>query len=117
MNNMKIKFISYDGEWPCLCYGQLKMKIGRKTYTFGKSFNSPISKLNLQDSVYPKFWMSGGKVTADEDWNFDVQKDEWISTIDEFNKKDFPVEVVDNIDEIMRVFNENVPYGCCGGCI
>lgn len=114
---MKIKFISYDGKWPCLCCGQLKLKVGRRIYTFGRSYDSFTSKDSDAEGMYPKFWVSGGKVTADEDWNFDIQTDEWVSDINDFNRKDFPKEVVDNIDEIMKVFNENVPYGCCGGCI
>lgn len=112
----KIKFVSYDGEYPNLCRGQLVLKIGRKTYKFGKpryDFSS-----NQPKDIYSRFWTSGGEIRRTEDWS-DMwsEKGEWNSYIDSYVEKKLPKEVIDNIDEIMRLFNENVPQGCCGGCI
>lgn len=115
MKSQRIKFISYDGEWPCLCHGQLVLKIGRKTYKFGTSYNDYSSEPHK--GIYPKFWVSGGKICRNDQWDMWSEQGKWEPFLDAHTRKELPEEVIDNIDEIMELFNENVPYGCCGGCI
>ena len=101
-----VKFISYTGEYPCLCSGILTLEIDGIEYTFGNSL------LNKEKYDFKRFWSSGGDVTADEDWNFEVGTGEWIIDV-----KDIPEQFRKYAEEIDKVFNENVEYGCCGGCI
>ena len=90
----RLKFISYDGAYPNLCSGILKMKLdGRIIY-------------------FPEFCLSsGGSVSFDNDWNEEVTQGEW--SIDEF-PKGFPKELE---DEATNLVNENINQGCCGGCV
>jgi hypothetical protein len=90
----KIEFVSYDGEYPCLCNGKLTIKVDGKEYRL--------------DNVL----ISGGSVTCDDDYNFQVFEDEW--TID---KDALPEELKNLSEQICQVVNEHVDYGCCGGCI
>ena len=63
---------------------------------------------------YPPFWMSGGSVWFDGDWMDHTEYGDWV--YDEA-LEDYPEFDEEDIEELMRVFNENVPQGCCGGCI
>lgn len=53
-------------------------------------------------------------MTFDEEWQEDVSRGDWELMFDE---KDYPAEIADAMPELIRVFNENVPQGCCGGCV
>ena len=64
--------------------------------------------------MYPKFWTPGGSVSFDEDWSESVSHSDWELMFDE---KDYPAEIVAVMLELIKVFNENVPHGCCGGCV
>lgn len=86
--------ISYNGEYPNLCSGQLIVTIDNIKYDFGKHCLS-----------------SGGSVTYDGDGIFEVYTGEWI--IDKW-PDNFPVELKELVEEKI---NEEIPYGCCGGCI
>lgn len=105
---MKIKFIEYDGEYPCLCMGTLKVKIDGKEIIFSDS-----DKLK---NCYPKFWRSGGTIKSNGSglkmW---AEKGEW--ELSAYRNEDYPKEILDILDDLIKVFNENVSYGCCGGCI
>lgn len=94
MANIKIQ---YDGEYPNLCSGHLEVWIDGKYYDFGKHV------LN-----------SGGSVSFDEDWNGEVCEGNWeFSSFTDF-PKDFPMEYK---DDLLKVINEEIPHGCCGGCL
>lgn len=118
----RVKFISYTGEYPCLCHGVLTLEIDGKQYKFGHNYNNyhvdPKTKewkFTDEDPMNPNFdsfWLSGGSVTADEDWNWDVRENEW-----EIDMNDLPQQFWDVAAEIDEVFNSNVKWGCCGGCI
>ena len=88
-----VKFISYDGKWPCLCMGTLTLNVDGKTYVLNHAM------------------ISGGSVWHDSDWNFTTEHGDWKVDLNEFP------ELEKYKDEIERVVNENVECGCCGGCI
>ena len=89
-----VKFISYDGTYPNLCSGTLIVEINGKEVNLGSCLSS------------------GGCVWFDSDWGEHVGGGEW--TIDTY---DFPEEYLKYIDEITDVVNDNVDWGCCGGCV
>lgn len=101
---MNIKFISYSGKWPNLCNGILCLEVNSKPYYFGYDYK--ISN-NSSDIYYDKFWSSGGSCSLES-----IDKNEWIIYEDKL-----PTELKPFVKEISDVFNSNVPYGCCGGCI
>lgn len=121
-NTSRVKFISYDGEYPNLCSGVLTLEIDGVQYKFGHHYQHMHYHEDVkawvqedEDPEHPnfdKFWTSGGSVSADEDWNWDVRQREW-----EIDVEALPEQFWDVAAEIDEVFNENVEYGCCGGCI
>ena len=50
-------------------------------------------------------------MSFDEDWSESVSHSDWELMFDE---KDYPAEIVAAMPELIKVFNENVPSGCCG---
>ena len=101
-----IKFISYSGKYPNLCRGELILEVNGKIYKFGKTFINP--------NNYKSFWSSGGSIgfAGPGYTNPCVDIGEWIIYGDSLPKELQPYR-----DEIAKVFNANVPYGCCGGCL
>lgn len=100
-NPSHVKFISYSGEYPNLCSGILILEIDGKQYKFAPYHD------NI--TIFPKFWSSGGCFSE----NFlNVEKGEW-----EIDYMEIPEQFRKYANEIDKVFNENVEYGCCGGCI
>lgn len=112
---MKIEFVSYDGEYPNLCSGMLTVKIDGVETTFGtQQLWESEKKVGKVPAMYPKFWASGGGVAFDEDWSEIVSVGDWELMFDE---KDYPAKIAAAMPELIGVFNENVPPGCCGGCV
>ena len=99
-NNIEshVKFVSYTGEYPCLCSGILTLEIDGIEYTFGG---------NTTD--FQGFWRSGGGIIIDYE---DTYSEEWV-----IDANDLPEQFRKYAQEIDRVFNDNVKWGCCGGCI
>lgn len=92
-----VKFISYTGRWPNLCNGILTLEIDGKKAWFGYgALNGP-------------FWTSGGGLNPNYEGAY---QGEWKIDVDRI-----PEEYRKYASEIDRVFNENVEWGCCGGCI
>lgn len=92
-----VKFISYTGEYPCLCSGILTLEIDDKRVQFG--YNTPNTP----------FWTSGGGLNPNYEGAY---QGEWQIDVDRI-----PEEYRKYAREIDEVFNENVEWGCCGGCI
>lgn len=90
---MEIK-IEYDGKYPCLCMGHLIVWIDDVKWDFGRYSLS-----------------SGGHIHRNENWDMWATEGEW--SIDEF-PKDFPNELK---ELVLLKINEEIPHGCCGGCI
>lgn len=87
-----VEFVSYDGKFPNLCSGTLVLKI------------------DGIDRVFPEHSMSsGGSVSFDVDWCEHVCHGRWGVNV--------PDDLIDHKQEIEDCINENVPYGCCGGCV
>lgn len=118
-----VKFISYDGKFPNLCSGMLHLIIDGQNYLFcaispeySSSAKKKVEKIESEHGeckICESFWSTGGScgfrghysdpyVTHGE-WNIDVEY--------------LPDEIKQYAHEINEVFNDNVDYGCCGGCI
>lgn len=106
-----VEFISYTGEYPNLCSGVLTVRIDGKEVRFGHDYNKFESWKT--DGNYDAFWASGGETGFIGDYEDDyVMSDEWLLILEIL-----PNEYKDYADELIDMFNENVPYGCCGGCL
>ena len=88
--------IEYNGSWPCLCMGQLKVWIGETLYDFGKHI-----------------LITGGRICKDKDCNMWAEKWTWSINRDNI-PENFPE---DRIEDLLREINNTIPQGCCGGCI
>ena len=99
--NSNVEFISYSGKYPCLCMGVLTLKIDGEEVKFGNKYSN-------KDVDYATFWHSGGGI----DNNYYAYSGEW-----EIDVEELPEQYRKYATEIGNVFNENVEYGCCGGCI
>ena len=90
---MNIK-IEYDGKYPNLCRGNL------------------IVKINGQTIQFPEYCLvSGGSVWFDDEWNDNVEEGPW--SIGEW-PENFPEELK---TAVLDAINEQIPHGCCGGCV
>lgn len=97
-----VKFVEYTGENPSLCCGELRLEIDGNIFSFGR-----------KTSDYPvRFWNSGGEcgftMSGDDYCTYGEWKIDYKRIPDEFKKY---------ADQIDRVFNANVEFGCCGGCL
>ena len=121
-NTKRVKFISYTGEYPNLCSGILILEIDGIQYKFGHNYatcqydeNKKTWYHTDEDPEHPnydQFWRSGGSVSHDKHWNWNIEHREWKIDVDEL-----PEQFWDVAAEIDAVINENIPFGCCGGCI
>jgi hypothetical protein len=89
----RVKFISYTGRFPNLCRGTLTVEIEGQL-------------------VEIRGFCSGGSVWFDDNWDEQVEEGPW--SIDD---DDIPREYLEYKDEILSCMNNNVLYGCCGGCV
>jgi hypothetical protein len=111
---MNIKFVNYDGCFPNLCSGILTLNIDGKDYTFGRSYMNHYID-------FPRFWCSGGSVSFDSDWNESVTSGERELSLYSSDKD--RIEKAKSMfgencfEEFLKVMNENVKHGCCGGCV
>lgn len=107
INQSRVKFISYTGKYPCLCHGLLTLEINGKIYEFGNPY------IHKSENLLGRFWESGGSCDFGNGYSESyINEGEWIIDI-----KDLPEELRQYASEIDEVFNENVPRGCCGGCL
>ncbi len=92
--NKKLKFVSYDGKYPSLCSGTLIMELDEKNI------------------IFPDYCLSsGGSACVTEELEKMVEIGEW--TINDF-PENFPEELKEYANLLV---NENIEYGCCGGCL
>ena len=101
-----VEYISYTGTYPNLCGGILTLKIDGKILKFGYSYLD-------SKPILPAFWRSGGSCGFSDDYSIAcVHEGRWL-----INPRDLPAQYQKYADEILEVFNDNVPHGCCGGCL
>ena len=86
--------ISYDGSFPNLCSGQLVVYLGTQEWKF------------------PSFCLrSRGSISFDSDWNEEITQGEW--SVSEW-PEGFPEDAK---EMVLKKINEEIPFGCCGGCV
>lgn len=103
VNNKGVKFVSYTGKYPNLCSGILTLEIDGKEYKFG----------GYNNNCLPAFWSSGGSCGFTNGYeNSYINTGEWNVDV-----AYLPKELKEYANEIDEVFNNNVNYGCCGGCL
>ena len=118
----RIEFIDYNGKYPNLCRGVLTVLIDGEKYKFGHNFSNyhkvddkwVFTDEDPDKPNYPEFWTSGGHISFDKDWNAEIESGPWEYNEDLDDYKEFTPEL---IEELIMIFNSNVSYGCCGGCI
>ena len=94
---MKLEFVSYTGRYPNLCNGELTVKISGKRVRFG-------------NTVDTRFWITGGHCEWDG-VNNSVHHGPW-----RLDDACVPGKYKAISQQLIELFNANVPHGCCGGC-
>lgn len=89
-----IEFVSYDGRYPCLCAGNLILRINGIERNLGDILHSGGSCYYIGDADY---------IAGEGDWYI--------------NEDELPEDLRQYKDEIEKIANDNVVHGCCGGCI
>lgn len=106
-----VKFVSYTGKYPNLCSGVLTLEIDGETYRFGHDYGWGNDWET--DGNYEPFWSSGGSCGFSNNYEDSYRHSgEWIINASSLPEKLRPLSA-----EIDAVFNDNVPQGCCGGCL
>lgn len=95
---MKLEFMGYDGQYPQLCSGHLKFRAN------GKTFERYV------------WLLSGGRSYFDEKFDWHLEEGPWLDICDFYLFETYP-ELKEHKAEILKMINENVPHGCCGGCV
>lgn len=128
-----IEFVSYDGKFPTLCEGLLVVRIDGRMYAFSpysnesmyRSFWNRYNRMEvLEDNsitkVFGFYLESGGRI----DWGDDGESPKIVEgkwTIDdETMKLENGVRFIlsgEQKSELEKVINQNIEFGCCGGCI
>lgn len=110
---MNIKFVSYIYSPGYLCNGILKLIIDGKTIAFDGYDLRPGQFYEDEDGIiyYRRFWYSGGECYCGDDCSYSTNGP-W-----EYEESDLPKWLKPYADELIKVMNDNVEYGCCGGCI
>lgn len=115
-----IKYISYTGKYPILCHGVLTVEINGKEVKFGHNSEQYDYKTNSyldedkNNPNYEGFWISGGKICKNKKWEMWAEEGPWKLI---FTDDNYPNEIKNLLPKLIELFNENVPHGCCGGCI
>ena len=110
-SNEHVNFIEYTGKYPNLCRGVLTLEIDGEIVKFGYTYNFAEEK--NEPNRYGSFWESGGSCGFRNNYAESYVNDgEWI-----INEDEIPEKYRKYALEIDDVFNENVPSGCCGGCL
>ena len=100
----RVEFVDYTGEFPCLCSGEVTLKIDGQVVEFCRY------KSDSRETGKPYLRLtSGGRCYFDDEWNDHVEDGPWSIDLDP--------RYTELEDEILEVINSNIPWGCCGGCL
>jgi len=113
----KIEFVEYTGHCPSLCFGDLIVKIDGKPVCFCSLQWDEDKQRELDMPCYPYFWVSGGGHTISDNGGYIVTEAPYELCVEDYDKKNYPAEILDLLPDILEVMNANVPHGCCGGCL
>ena len=116
----KVEFVKYTGKYPCYCGGTLYVKINGKMIAFNGIVKGRKVINNKNIVCYPKFRKSSGGCHYYDDGVYKDQINEqapWKFDIGFWNENEYPDDVMRLMDELLRIMNEKVEWGCCGGCI
>lgn len=91
------EIISYDGKYPTLCGGTLKVILDNG------------EELKISDPC-----TSGGCICRSEDWDMWAEQGDWQIG---YGLESNEILTPEDKQKVVDWFNANVPYGCCGGCI
>jgi hypothetical protein len=90
-----IKFISYNGKYPSLCFGRIVFEKDGKNFSIDRLLKS------------------GGSCYFTNDYcDEHVESGDWI-----VDKDALPEELKEDYDYIRFLVNDNITKGCCGGCL
>ncbi len=86
--------IKYNGSYPNLCSGELIVIIDSKEYKF------------------PNYCLSsGGSAYFTGDWDDIIEYGKWSIS-------KWPENFPENLkDPVLEKVNDEIPWGCCGGCL
>ena len=105
-----VKFVSYTGKYPNLCSGVLTLRIDDKEVRFGHDYS--VFESWKTDGNYDAFWVTGGACGFCANGEDYIEHNEW-----QIFEDDLPEEYRKYSKDIINVFNDNVRWGCCGGCL
>ncbi|GHV48051.1 hypothetical protein FACS189499_06690 [Clostridia bacterium] len=91
-DTVAVKFVSYDGKYPCLCNGVLTIEIDGERFELNNALSSG-GTCSRQNDYSPTYG----------DWTF--------SEYDELPNKARLYS-----DVVLQLVNNKVKHGCCGGC-
>ena len=94
--------IEYDGSFPNLCRGKLSVIIDD---------GGLLNKVFNMDHCLA----SSGSVSFDENWLEHVTSGKWVWSF--YDDSDIPKGFKPYMDATLEVINEQIPHGCCGGCV
>ena len=101
----RVEFVSYTGKWPCLCHGDVTLKIDGKVVEFCKY------RCDSKETGKPYLKLESGGTCGFTNGYRDsfVEHGPWSIDLDPC--------YAELEDEILEVINDNIPWGCCGGCL
>ena len=105
-----VEFVSYTGKYPNLCSGVLTLRINDEEVRFGHDYS--VFESWKTDGNYDAFWATGGACGFYANGEDYVNHNEW-----QIFEDDLPEEYRKYSKDIINVFNDNVRWGCCGGCL
>lgn len=123
-----VEFVSYDGRYPNLCRGVLKLKINGELHTFGDYSDEVWVKKEdgryhfIDKYHHNSILVSGGSCGFMNNYSESyVTSGAWSIDWMEMNPELLEGLTEDERDALLRemttVINDNIPYGCCGGCL
>lgn len=104
-----VEFVSYTGAYPNFCSGVLTLRIDGEEVRFGHDY---IFESRETDGNYDAFWVTGGTCGFYANGEDYINHDEW-----QLIESNLPEKYEPYSEELINVFNDNVRWGCCGGCL